>query len=125
MFPLLNTARVYVRDSSPSIQSAFLRAFNKCLDELDRGTQENLEPEWYIAQFKKWATSSQEGIFMSMLSYHPEEFYPQQIDDMPKDEDFWWGMYEKELWDSYEDLFIDSWIKETEIISKLMWDERY
>ena len=121
MFPLLNTARVYVSSFGVDngMKQAFLRAFNQSLSELDNGSKINIEPEWYIAQFKNWAKSSEESIFMSMLSYHPEQFYPQQIEDMPVDEDFWWGMFQKELWETYEH---DSWSQEREYISKEMWE---
>jgi len=125
MFPLLNAARVYVPSFGIEDRTkiAFLKAFNESLIELEKVSTINIEPEWYIAQFKNWAKSSEESIFMSMLSYHPEQFYPQQIEDMPIDEDFWWGMYQKEQWDSYEHPFFDSWLQEAQEITQEMWQE--
>jgi hypothetical protein len=42
---------------------------------------------------------------------------------MPGDEDFWWGMYQKEQWDSYEHPFFDSWLQEAQEITQEMWQE--
>ena len=98
MFPLLNTAQVYIGygcvDKKLKIQ--FFEAFQKCQAELERGAKSTLEPEYFIQEFKKWAKESEDIIFMSMLSWHPDRFYPQQIDELPEDLNFWEGLYEKE-----------------------------
>lgn len=98
MFPLLNTAQVYIGygcvDKKLKIQ--FFEAFQKCQAELERDAKSTLEPEYFIQEFKKWAKESEDIIFMSMLSWHPDRFYPQQIDELPEDLNFWEGLYEKE-----------------------------
>jgi hypothetical protein len=109
MFPLLNTAEVYIGYgcSDKKLKMQFIKAFQKCQSELEKGTKSILEPEYYIQEFKKWAKEAEELIFMSMLSYHPERFYPQQIDELPEDLNFWEGLYEKEEDDYQQSLDYD------------------
>ena len=122
MFPLLNTAQVYVSGiymPKEMTAKAFLEAFRECRINLEKGPEYDLEPEYYLEQFKHWAKKGEEIIFTSLMTYHPEKFYPQQIEDMPVDEDFWWGMFQKELWETYQH---DLWSQEREYISKEMWE---
>jgi hypothetical protein len=126
IFPLLNTAQVYVSGiymPKDTTAKAFYEAFKECQSKLETGPKYDLDPEYYIEQFKKWAKQGEEIIFMSLLTYHPEKFYPQQIEDMPVDDCFWWGMYQKEQWDLYEHPFFDSWLQEAQDIAKGLWQE--
>ena len=126
MFPILNTAQVYVSGvymPKESTAKAFYEAFQECQSRLEKGSKYDFEPEYYIQQLKDWAKKTEESIFMSLLPYNSEGFYPQQIEDMPGDEDFWWGMYQKEQWDSYEHPFFDSWLQENQEITYEMWQE--
>ena len=125
IFPLFNTAEVYIGYgcSDKKLKMQFIEAFQKCQSELEKGTKSILEPEYYIQEFKKWAKEAEELIFMSMLSWHPERFYPQQIDALPEASEFWEGMYQKEQWDSYEHPFFDSWLQEAQDIAKGLWQE--
>jgi hypothetical protein len=109
VFPILNTAQVYLGYgcSREATKVAFCEAFQECQNILEKGEGSYLEPEWYIEQFKKWAKQTEEIIFMSLLTYHPEKFYPQQIDKMPEDLKFWEGLYEKEEDDYQQSLDYD------------------
>jgi hypothetical protein len=61
---------------------------------------------------------------MSLLTYHPEKFYPQQIDKMPEDLEFWEGLYKAEQWDLItEHPFFDSWVQEMQDVTQEMWQE--
>ena len=106
-----------------STAKAFYEAFKECQSRLEKGSKYDFEPEYYIQQLKDWAKKTEESIFMSLLPYNSEGFYPQQIEDMPGDEDFWWGMYQKEQWDLYEHPFFDSWLQEAQEITYEMWQE--
>jgi hypothetical protein len=128
MFPILNTAQVYVGFGvgEEMTKVAFYEAFQKCQSELENGTESSINPEYFIQQFKEWAKKSEEIIFMSLMSKHTDKFYPQQIDALPEDLEFWGGMYQKEQWEQYDEAqhpFFDSWLQEMQDITQEMWQE--
>ena len=128
MFPILNTAQVYVGFGAGEEMTkvAFYEAFQKCQSELENGTESSINPEYFIQQFKEWAKKSEEIIFMSLMSKHTDKFYPQQIDALPEASEFWEGMYQKEQWEQYDESqhpFFDSWLQEMQDITQEMWQE--
>ena len=128
MFPILNTAQVYVGFGvgEEMTKVAFYEAFQKCQSELENGTESSINPEYFIQQFKEWAKKSEEIIFMSLMSKHTDKFYPQQIDALPEDLEFWEGLYQKEQWEQYDEAqhpFFDSWLQEMQDITQEMWQE--
>jgi len=129
MFPILNVSQVYVSGIyMPKEHTAkvFYEAFRECQSRLEEGSKYDFEPEWYIEQLKKWAKQTEETIFMSLLTYHPEKFYPQQIDALPEDLEFWEGLYKAEQWEQYDEAqhpFFDSWLQEMQDITQEMWQE--
>ena len=128
MFPILNTAQVYVGFGvgEEMTKVAFYEAFQKCQSELENGTESSINPEYFIQQFKEWAKKSEEILFMSLMSKHTDKFYPQQIDALPEDLEFWEGMYQKEQWEQYDESqhpFFDSWLQEMQDITQEMWQE--
>jgi hypothetical protein len=65
-------------------------------------------------------------LYRSLLTYHPEKFYPQQIDALPEASEFWEGIYQKEQWEQYDEAqhpFFDSWLQEMQDITQEMWQE--
>jgi hypothetical protein len=128
MFPILNTAQVYVGFGvgEEMTKVAFYEAFQKCQSELENGTESSINPEYFIQQFKEWAKKSEEIIFMSLMSKHTDKFYPQQIDALPEASEFWEGLYQKEQWEQYDEAqhpFFDSWLQEAQDITQEMWQE--
>ena len=128
MFPILNTAQVYVGFGvgEEMTKVAFYEAFQKCQSELENGTESSINPEYFIQQFKEWAKKSEEIIFMSLMSKHTDKFYPQQIDALPEASEFWEGLYQKEQWEQYDEAqhpFFDSWLQEMQDITQEMWQE--
>jgi hypothetical protein len=128
MFPILNTAQVYVGFGvgEEMTKVAFYKAFQKCQSELENGTESSINPEYFIQQFKEWAKKSEEIIFMSLMSKHTDKFYPQQINALPEASEFWEGMYQKEQWEQYDESqhpFFDSWLQEAQDITQEMWQE--
>ena len=128
MFPILNTAQVYVGFGvgEEMTKVAFYEAFQKCQSELENGTESSINPEYFIQQFKEWAKKSEEILFMSLMSKHTDKFYPQQIDALPEDLEFWEGLYKAEQWEQYDEAqhpFFDSWLQEMQDITQEMWQE--
>lgn len=128
MFPILNTAQVYVGFGvgEEMTKVAFYEAFQKCQSELENGTESSINPEYFIQQFKEWAKKSEEIIFMSLMSKHTDKFYPQQINALPEASEFWEGLYQKEQWEQYDEAqhpFFDSWLQEAQDITQEMWQE--
>ncbi|NBU99358.1 MAG: hypothetical protein EBS19_14320 [Spirochaetia bacterium] len=128
MFPILNTAQVYVGFGvgQEDTKLAFYEAFRKCQKELQDGTEISIGPEFFIQEFKNWAKKSEEIIFMSLLSYHPEKFFPQQIDALPEESEFWEGMYQKEQWEQFDESqhpLFDIWVQEMQDVTQEMWQE--
>jgi hypothetical protein len=129
IFPILNVSQVYVSGVyMPKEHTAkvFYEAFKECQNRLEKGDNSPIKAEYYMEQLKKWAKQTEEIIFMSLLTYHPEKFYPQQIDALPEASEFWGGMYQKEQWEQYDESqhpFFDSWVQEMQDITKEMWQE--
>ena len=127
MFPILNVSQVYVSGvymPKETTAKAFYEAFQECQSRLEKGSKYDFEPEYYIEQLKNWAKKTEESIFMSLLPYNPEGFYPQQIENMPEDLCFWEGLYQAEQWDLItEHPFFDSWLQEAQEITQEMWQE--
>ena len=127
IFPILNVSQVYVSGIyMPKEHTAkvFYEAFRECQSRIERGSNINIKPEYFMEQLKNWAKQTEEIIFMSLLTYHPEKFYPQQIDKMPEDLEFWEGLYKAEQWDLItEHPFFDSWVQEMQDVTQEMWQE--
>jgi hypothetical protein len=127
MFPILNVSQVYVSGiymPKETTAKAFLEAFQECQSRLEEGSSYDFEPEYYIKQLKDWAKKTEESIFMSLLPYNSEGFYPQQVDELPEDLEFWEGLYKAEQWDLItEHPFFDSWLQEAQDITQEMWQE--
>ena len=129
MFPILNVSQVYVSGiymPKETTAKAFFEAFQECQSRLEEGSKYDFEPEFYIKQLKDWAKKTEESIFMSLLPYNSEGFYPQQIKALPEDLEFWEGMYHKEQWEQYDESqhpFFDSWLQEMQNVTQEMWQE--
>jgi hypothetical protein len=127
IFPIINVSQVYVSGIyMPKEHTAkvFYEAFRECQSRLEKGDNSPIKAEYYMEQLKKWAKQTEEIIFMSLLTYHPEKFYPQQIDKMPEDLEFWEGLYKSEQWDLItEHPFFDSWVQEMQEVTQEMWQE--
>jgi hypothetical protein len=129
VFPIVNASQVYMSGvymPKDVTARAFYEAFQECQNKLEKGEGSSIEPEWYIEQLKKWAKQTEEIIFMSLLTYHPEKFYPQQINALPEASEFWEGMYQKEQWEQYDESqhpFFDSWLQEMQNVTQEMWQE--
>jgi hypothetical protein len=129
IFPVLNTAQVYVSGiymPKENTAKVFYEAFRECQSRLEKGSTINIGPEYFMEQLKNWAKQTEEIIFMSLLTYHPEKFYPQQIDALPEASEFWEGMYQKEQWEQYDESqhpFFDSWLQEMQNVTQEMWQE--
>jgi hypothetical protein len=121
-FKLLNTSEVYIGYSGQEkLQIAFLSALDESMEVLEKEISFDLGNEYYFERFKSRTKQAQERLFMSLLSYNPELFYPQQIDALPEASEFWEGMYQKEQWEEFDEAQhpFDRWYEVSEFHNEI------